>query len=59
MLMIIIGLFTLVMALLEHRRDLRVLRALYPDIPASRATWLAALISVLGIAALLGVIFSR
>jgi putative membrane protein len=59
MLMIIIGLLSLLMATVEHRRDLRALKAQYPDIPRSLARLLAALISILGILALVAVILRR
>jgi putative membrane protein len=59
MMMIIIGLLSLLMATVEHRRDLRALKAEYPDIPRSLARLLAALISMLGILALVAVILRR
>lgn len=55
-LMIVFGLVSLLMATLEHRRDLNALRAEYPDIPRSLARVLAALISILGILALITVL---
>jgi putative membrane protein len=58
-LMIAIGLLSLLMATLEHRRNLQALRAQYPGIPPSLARVFAALISILGILALVGVIFRR
>jgi putative membrane protein len=58
-LMIVIGLVSLLMATLEHRRNLRALRAEYPGTQRSLATVLAALISILGLAALLAVIFRQ
>lgn len=61
LLMIIIGLISLVMATLEHRRDLNGLRVEYPYLPGSvsLARILAALVSVLGIMALIAVIFRQ
>ena len=59
MLMIVIGLLSLLMATLEHRRDLRALKARYPDIPCSLARFLTALISILGTLALAAVILRR
>jgi putative membrane protein len=58
-LMIIIGLLSLLMATLEHRRDLKALKAEYPGIPRSLARVFAALISVLGILALMTIILRR
>jgi putative membrane protein len=59
-LMIVFGLVCLLMATLEHRRDLNVLRAEYPELPPrSLARVLAALISVLGILALVTVLLRR
>lgn len=58
-LMIVFGLISLLMATLEHRRDLNALRAEYPAIPRSLARVLAALISVLGILALIAVLLRR
>jgi putative membrane protein len=59
LLMITIGLVSLLMATLENRRDLRALRAQYPATPRSLARVLAALISILGLAALAAVIFRQ
>lgn len=58
-LMIVFGLVSLLMATLEHRRDLNALRKEYPDLPRSLARVLAALISILGILALIAVILHR
>jgi putative membrane protein len=58
LLMIIIGLVSLCLATLEHRRDLRALNAEYPGgVPRPLARVLAALISILGLVALIAVIF--
>lgn len=59
LLMIVIGLVSLLMATLEHRRDLNALRAEYPAIQPSLARILAALISLLGILALVAVLLHR
>jgi putative membrane protein len=59
MLMIVIGLLSLLMATWEHGRDLKALKLEYPDTPRSLARVFAALISVLGILALVAVIFRR
>lgn len=58
-LMIVIGLISLLLATLEHRRALNALKAEYPDIPRSLARVLAALISLLGILALISVLLRR
>jgi len=57
--MISIGLLSLLLATLEHRRDLHALRAQYPDIPRSLAKVVAALIAVLGMLALIAVLFRQ
>jgi putative membrane protein len=57
--MIVIGLVSLLMAILDHRRDMGALRAQYPDMPPSRARVLAALIAVLGVVALIAVILRQ
>jgi putative membrane protein len=58
--MIVIGLVSLVMATLEHRRELQALSAQYPGVaPRSLARVLAALISFLGIIALIAVVFRQ
>ena len=58
-LMIMIGLLSLLMATFEHRQSLQALKTQYPDIPPSLARVSAALISILGILALIAVIFRR
>ncbi len=57
--MILIGLVSLVMATLEHRRDLNALKAQYPGVPPSLARVLAALISILGLMALFLILFRQ
>ena len=59
LLMISIGIIALFFATIQHRRDMKVLRAHYPEVPYSLATVLAGLMSLLGIAALLVVIFRQ
>jgi putative membrane protein len=58
-LMIMIGLASLLMATMQHRRELQTLRAQDPDVPRSLARVLAALISALGILALVSVILRQ
>jgi putative membrane protein len=59
LLMIGIGVVALVMATMQHRREMRALRATHPEIPYSMATILAGLISLLGVVALWAVIFRQ
>ena len=61
LLMIAIGLVALLMATLENRHDLKVLNAEYPNIYFRRslARILAALVSILGILALIAVILKK
>jgi putative membrane protein len=54
-----IGLFSLVLATLEHRQNIRTLGAQYAGNQRSLAVLLAALISILGIAALLAIVFRQ
>lgn len=58
-LMIAFGIIALALATLQHRRDMRALRKHHPEVPYSLATVLAGLISLLGIVALLAVIFRQ
>jgi putative membrane protein len=57
--MISIGITALIFATAQHRRDMKALRAEHPEIPYSLATVLAGLMSLLGILALLAVIFRQ
>ena len=59
LLMIVIGLVSLVIATLQHRQSMKVLRAQYHDVPYSLAATMAALIGLLGIVGLLSVIFRQ
>jgi len=56
-LMIVIGIVALALATYQHRRDMKKLRAHHPEVPQSLATIIAALISFLGIGALVAVLF--
>jgi putative membrane protein len=58
-LLVVIGLVTLVLATIEHRSNIRGLTALYAGRRRSLAVLLAALISLLGIVALLAMIFRQ
>ena len=57
--MIGIGLMALVLATVQHRRDVVQLRHWYPAVPYSLATILAGFLSILGIVAFLAVIFRQ
>ena len=59
LLMISVGVVALLFATVQHRRDMKVLRAHYPEVPYSLVTVLAGLMSLLGILALLAVIFRQ
>ncbi len=59
LLMILIGLVSLLMATLEHRRDLKELRAQYSMRSRPMATVLAALVAVLGLVAITAVLFRQ
>jgi putative membrane protein len=61
LMMIAIGLSSLLLATVQHRRDLHLLRAQFPDarIPRSTATLMAALISVLGTIAFIAAAFRQ
>ena len=56
MLMIAVGLITLLVASLPHRRSLKALRDQCPDLPASLAGVMAILLAWLGTLALVGAI---
>ncbi len=55
--MISLGLLSILLGTLEHRRAMKELRAQYPEMPRSTAGMLAALMAGLGIVALFVVIF--
>ena len=55
--LIVIGIVALALATYQHRRDMKKLRAHHPEVPQSLATIIAALISFLGILALVAVLF--
>ena len=59
LLMVTIGMVALLVATLEHRRDLAALKQHHPDSRRSPTTLLAALIGVLGLTALISVIFQQ
>ncbi|HWN17475.1 MAG TPA: DUF202 domain-containing protein [Gemmatimonadales bacterium] len=57
--MITVGLFMLVVAAVQHRRDLKVLDARYGKGPRSLATIVATLVFALGVLALVGVLLRQ
>ena len=59
LLMISVGVVSLVCATVQHRRDMKALRALHPEIPYSLVTVLAGFMSVIGVVTLLAVIFRQ
>jgi putative membrane protein len=52
-----IGLLSLMLGTIEHGRDLRAMREQYPGMPRSMSAVVAILIAVLGVAALLAVLY--
>jgi putative membrane protein len=59
LIMIGIGLTALALATLQHRRDMVQIREMYPGVPYSLSTVLAGLLSILGIMAMVTVIFRQ
>ena len=59
LIMISVGLLSLIMATLQFRRDRTALIKMDPEVPRSLAGLLAALIALLGIVALIAVIFRQ
>lgn len=57
--MICFGLIALVLATVQHTRDMIALRKSFPKTPYSLATVLAALIAIIGVAALLAVVLRK
>jgi putative membrane protein len=57
MVLIVVGVVTLALATLQHRQVTKRLRAQYPEAPFSLALLLAALISGLGILALIATVY--
>lgn len=56
LMMVLVGLGALIVAWVQHRRDIAVLREEFGEMPTSLASVAAALIALLGVAALFGVI---
>jgi putative membrane protein len=65
LIMIVIGLLALLLAAVDHRAHINALRAQYPvkdgynNLPPSQATFLAALIGMLGLLAFSSVLFGK
>jgi putative membrane protein len=59
LILVALGLISLAMATLEHRRSQRLLKQQWSDAPRSLALWLAAMISILGTLAFLVMIFRQ
>jgi putative membrane protein len=59
MLLVAIGLLSLLMAALEHRRDLNALKAEFGDVPMSLALVLAGVIFALGLLLLVAIMLRR
>lgn len=59
LILVALGLISLAMATLEHRRCEQFLKQQWPDKPRSLALWLAAIISILGTIAFLLMIFRQ
>jgi putative membrane protein len=59
MIMIGIGILSLLLATMQHRRDRDALKATDPDVPRSMAAVLAGLIAILGVVAFLAVVFHQ
>ena len=55
--LLVIGLVSLLLATLDYRQSIRTLGALYAGRQRSIAVWLAAMISLLGVFALLAIVF--
>ena len=57
MILIIIGVVSLVLATIQHRHQMKILKIALENIPVSTAGMVAGLISILGLGAILAVIF--
>jgi putative membrane protein len=57
--LVVIGLAALALATVEYRQNIRIVKAQYPKSPRSLSGFVAALISLLGIGALLAMIFRQ
>ena len=57
--LIAIGLASLVFATLQNRREMKHMRQHYDKVPYSMATFVAAMVAILGVASFLAVIFRQ
>ena len=57
--LVVIGLAALSLATVEYRQNIRIVKAQYPTSPRSLSGLVAALISLLGIGALLAMVFRQ
>jgi putative membrane protein len=57
--LIIIGLISLLLATIQNRRDMRVMRAHYEHVPYSMATIVAGLVAILGVVTFVAVILGK
>ena len=57
MILMIIGVVTLVLATIQHRHQMKILKIAYENMPMSTAGIVAGVVSVLGLGAILAVIF--
>ena len=59
MFLIAIGLISLILATIQHRHEMKVMRAHYVHVPYSMATVVAGLVAILGVVTLAAVIFKQ
>ena len=59
LLMVVVGLISLMVGTVEHRRNMQSLLSQYPEMPRSRTGLIATLLSLLGVLALTAVIFRQ
>ena len=57
--LITIGLAALVIATIQNRRDMKVMRKHYPNVPYSLATLVAAMVGLLGVITFVAIIFRQ
>lgn len=59
MFLIAIGLVALLLATIQHRRDMTTMRAHYAHVPYSMATVVAGLVAILGVVTFVAVVFRQ
>ena len=59
MFLIVIGLVALLLATIQHRRDMKAMRAHYAHVPYSMATIVAGLVAILGVVTFVAVVFRQ